>query len=71
MADSIADNAMLYKKNVYTYILPKLCAEHIESTLFTLNFAGHKFVNIGIDSTEKFQVSVHLLTACENISRFS
>jgi len=55
-------NADLYKKT-FTYVLPSLSTELIESSSFTFDFVARKFVNVGIDPTEKFQVVVHILTS--------
>ncbi|KAF0750963.1 Uncharacterized protein FWK35_00014216 [Aphis craccivora] len=65
---SIADNSALYKKKTFTYVPPTLPAELIESTSYTLDFAPRKFVQIGIDPSEKLQVFVHLLTSSRYVT---
>ncbi|KAL4083534.1 hypothetical protein QTP88_028850 [Uroleucon formosanum] len=55
------------KKKTFTYVPPTPPAELIESTSYTLDFAARKFVHIGIDPTEKFQVVVHLLTSSRHV----
>ncbi|KAL4084266.1 hypothetical protein QTP88_028091 [Uroleucon formosanum] len=57
----------IYKKKTFTYVPPTPPAELIESTSYTLEFAARKFVHIGIDPTEKFQVVVHLLTSLRHV----
>ncbi|KAL4153099.1 hypothetical protein QTP88_000932 [Uroleucon formosanum] len=57
----------IYKKKTFTYVPPTPPAELIESTSYTLDFAARKFVHIGIDPTEKFQVVVHLLTSSRHV----
>jgi len=67
MAGSIKDNAALYKKYTFAYVPPTPPAELIESTNYTLDFTNRKFVHIGIDPTENFQVAVHLLTSSRHV----
>ena len=67
MAGSIANNAALYKKNAFTYVPPSPPAELMESTSYTLDFAARKFVHIGIDPSDKFQVVVHFLTPSRHV----
>ncbi|XP_060859183.1 uncharacterized protein LOC132936464 [Metopolophium dirhodum] len=62
MAGLIENMAAIYKKN-YTYVPPTPPAELIDSTSYTLDFVARKFIHIGIDPTENFQVAVHLVTS--------
>ncbi|XP_003244216.1 uncharacterized protein LOC100569355 [Acyrthosiphon pisum] len=68
MAGSIEDNAALYKKKTFAYVQPTPPAELIESTTYTLDFTNRKFVHIGIDPTEHFQVAIHLLTSSRHVN---
>ncbi|XP_050066079.1 uncharacterized protein LOC126555165 [Aphis gossypii] len=63
MAGSIADNTTFYKKKTYTYVPPSPPAELIDPLSYTIDFAARKFLQIGIDPSEKFQVVVHVLTS--------
>jgi len=67
MAGSIEDNAALYKKKTFTYVPPSPPAELIESTSYTINFPARKFILVGIDPTDNFQVAVHLLTSSRHV----
>ncbi|XP_022163096.1 uncharacterized protein LOC111028673 [Myzus persicae] len=67
MAGSITNNAALYKKNAFTYVPSSPPAELIESTSYTHDFAARKFVHIGIDPSEEFQVVVHFLSPSRHV----
>jgi hypothetical protein len=54
-------SAALYRKKTFIYVTPSPPAELIESTSYTLDFAARKFVQIGVDPTEKFKAVVHFL----------
>lgn len=62
MADSTAIKKL-------TYILPIPPAELIDSSNYTLNFAGRKFLNAGLDPTDEYTV-VPTITppSCVNIA---
>ncbi|KAF0730962.1 Uncharacterized protein FWK35_00026694, partial [Aphis craccivora] len=63
MAGSIAENTTLYKKKTYTYVPPSPPTQLNDSSSYTIDFAARKFLHIGIDPSEKFQVVVHVLTS--------
>lgn len=66
MAGSIGNMAAVYKKQ-YKYVPPTPPAELIESTSYSLDFAARKFVHIGIDPSEKFQVVIHFITSARYV----
>lgn len=68
MAGSIRNMEEIYEKTKnFTYVPPTPPAELIDSTSFTLDFATRKFIHIGIDPTDEFQVVVHLLTPSRHV----
>ena len=56
MAGPVANMVDIWKKKPFKYIPPSPPAELIETTSYTLDFANRKFVHIGIEPTEKYQV---------------
>uniref|UniRef100_A0A2S2NMC1 Uncharacterized protein n=1 Tax=Schizaphis graminum TaxID=13262 RepID=A0A2S2NMC1_SCHGA len=62
MAGSIVDNANLYSKT-FKYVPPTPPANLIDSTNYTLHFNTRKFIHIGIDPTDNFNVVIHVITA--------
>jgi len=65
MADSIQLN---YKKQTYKYVPPSPLTNLIETTVFTIDFAERKFLFIGFDPTDNFNVRIHILTPSRHIS---
>ncbi|KAE9521246.1 hypothetical protein AGLY_018358 [Aphis glycines] len=55
-------------KKAFTYVPPSPPAYLIESTTYTLDFVTRKFLHIGIDPTENFQVAVHLITSSRHVN---
>jgi len=51
----------------FTYVAPAPPAEFIESTSFTLDFTDRKFIHIGIDPTNNFNVMIHIITQSRHI----
>lgn len=68
MAGSIQNMAALYNKKSFTYISPKSPAKLMESTNFTINFKSRKFVHVGIDPADKFNVTIHILTSSRHVN---
>jgi hypothetical protein len=68
MVGSIADNASIYKKQPYKYVPPTPPSNLIDSTTFVLDFTDRKFVHIGLDPADEFNVAVHILTSSRHIS---
>ena len=58
--------AAVYKKT-FTYVPPSPPAELIETTSYTINFTARKFILVGIDPTDNFQVTVYLLTPSRHV----
>lgn len=67
MAGSIADNADLYNKT-FKYVPPTPPAYLIDSTSYTIHFNTRKFVHIGIDPANKFNVSIHVITSSRYVN---
>lgn len=66
MAGSIVNNAAAYKK--YNYVAPKPPSELIDSTMFVIDFPGRKFLNVGLDPINDFNVAVHIITPYRHVS---
>jgi hypothetical protein len=62
MANSIADNTGLSKKNAFTYIPPTPPSELVDSANFTIDFVERKFLNVGLDPAQQFNVSILIIT---------
>ncbi|KAF0711571.1 Uncharacterized protein FWK35_00024495, partial [Aphis craccivora] len=62
MAGSITDYAKVYSK-VFKYVPPTPPSHLMDSTNFTIHFNNRKFILIGINPTEKFNVRVHIITS--------
>lgn len=67
MAGPVANMADIWKKP-FKYTPPSPPVELIESTSYTIDFTNRKFVHIGIDPTENFQVAIHLLTSSRYVN---
>jgi len=61
MTGSIENMTAIYKKK-YIYVPPTPPTELIESKNFTINFTERKFLHVGLNPTEKFDVSVLIIT---------
>jgi hypothetical protein len=68
MAGSIVDNASIYKKQPYKYVPPAPPNNLIDSTTFVLDFTDRKFIHIGLDPADQFNVALHILTSSRHIS---
>lgn len=67
MADSIIDNAAIYKKKTFTYVPPSTPAPLLDTTSFTLDFTARKFILVGINPTDDFQTVIHILTSSRHV----
>jgi len=57
MAGSISEMNRLYK-----YVAPTSPAELIDCTNFTIDFENRKFLNVGFDSKDQFNIVVQIIT---------
>lgn len=67
MAGSIGNMTEVSQKKNFAYVPPSPPANLIESSTYTLDFVARKFIHIGIDPTENFQVAVHLITSSRHV----
>jgi hypothetical protein len=65
MAGSIEDNAAIYNKHVNKYVQPS--DELIDCSVFAIDFAERKFINIGLDPTNAFNVAVRIITSTRHV----
>ncbi|XP_022161029.1 uncharacterized protein LOC111027116, partial [Myzus persicae] len=63
MAESIRNMETIYQKKNFTYVPPTPPTELIESTNFTINFTERKFLHVGLNPAEKFDVSILIITS--------
>uniref|UniRef100_A0A2S2QVQ5 Uncharacterized protein n=1 Tax=Sipha flava TaxID=143950 RepID=A0A2S2QVQ5_9HEMI len=67
MASSIADNyAAVYKK--FRYVAPESPSNLIDQTGFNIDFQNRKFINIGLDPANDFNVYIHIITPSRYVS---
>jgi len=65
MAGSIADNAAIYNKQAHKWIQPP--SQLIDCSSFALDFAERKFIHIGLDPIDSFNVVIHLVTPSRHV----
>jgi len=58
MAGSITNMTAVYKNKTFTYVPPAPPAELIDYNNFILDFADRKFLNVGFDSEDKFNIVI-------------
>jgi hypothetical protein len=68
MAGSMEANSVTKTKRMYKYITPTPPSELIDSTTFVLNFTERKFIHIGLDPEDQFNVVIHIITPSRHIS---
>lgn len=68
MAGSIESNAAIYKKHVYKYIAPTPPTELLDSSVYVVDFTNRKFLHVGLDSQDNFNVAIHIITASRFIN---
>ena len=62
------ENSATKTKQTYKYIASAPPNELIDSTTFVLNFTERKFIHIGLDPENQFNVAVHIITRARHIS---
>jgi len=67
MAGSIRNMAAVYKKN-FTYVPPTPPAELIDCNNFILDFPDRKFLNVGLDLEDNFNIVIHIITPSRYVS---
>ncbi|KAF0771148.1 Uncharacterized protein FWK35_00003043 [Aphis craccivora] len=68
MIGSITNNAALYKKKTFIHVPPAPPADLIDCSNFILDFADRKFLNVGFDSEDKFNIVIHIITPSRYVS---
>lgn len=61
MSNSIFENASVLNKQLYKYVQSTLPAELHNFSSYILDFTNHKFIQIGINLTNMFAVTVHII----------
>jgi hypothetical protein len=65
MAGSIVNNIAARS---YKYIAPTPPSNLIDSTTFTIDFAARKFISVGLDPADQFNVVAHIITPSRYVS---
>lgn len=65
MADS---NTTMVEKQTYKYIAPTPPSELLDSSTFVIDFTNRKFVHVGFDPQNNFDVMIHIITPSRYIS---
>ncbi|XP_026809303.1 uncharacterized protein LOC113551321 [Rhopalosiphum maidis] len=68
MVGSIANMKKHYNQKSFTYVPPTPPAELIDCDNFILDFADRKFLNVGFDSEDKFNIVIHIITPSRYVS---
>ncbi|XP_060874784.1 uncharacterized protein LOC132948372 [Metopolophium dirhodum] len=68
MVGSIGNMAVVYKKKKFTYVPPTPPAELIDCNNFILDFPDRKFLNVGLDSEDNFNIAIHIITPSRYVS---
>ncbi|CAI6364373.1 unnamed protein product [Macrosiphum euphorbiae] len=55
-------------ERVYKYIAPAPPAELIDCTNYTIDFVNRKFLQLGIDPTQQFNVCVRIITSSRYVN---
>ena len=65
MVALIDENSNAHKR--FKYIAPTPPTSLIDNTCFTIDFVDRKFIHIGLDTSNNFNVVIHLITASRHI----
>lgn len=65
MAESIEANVVTYKH--FKYVSPTSPANIVDSTVFTLDFVDSKFINVGFDQPDDFNVMIQKVTPSRHV----
>jgi hypothetical protein len=60
MVGSMESNT--FKKQMYKYVAPTPPSELLDSSTFVMDFTNRKFVHVGLDSQDNFNVVIHIVT---------
>lgn len=52
----------------YVYVPPKPPGNLIDCTSFTIHFTDRKFIQIGLDPSDDYNVKIHIITASRHVS---
>jgi hypothetical protein len=58
----MVDSNEVNKKQMYKYVPPTPPSNLIDSTTFVLDFTNRKFLHIGFDSYDNFNIVIHIIT---------
>lgn len=67
MAGSLESNADIYVKKTFVYVPPSPPSSLIDCSNYSFDFVGRKFLNIGLDPTENFNVMIHIITSSRHV----
>jgi hypothetical protein len=65
---AVAMESVLSKKQNYEYITPSPLNNLIDSSAFTIDFTNRKFLQVGLDPENNFNVSIHIITPSRHIA---
>lgn len=68
MAGSIEANLSAYKKQTFNYIPPTPPSHLIDTTSFILHFDSRKFLHVGLDVQNNFEIAVNIITPSRYVS---
>lgn len=66
MTGLIKKNELTYKKRKYSTLRPP--HELIDCTVFTIDYSSRKYIQIGLDPKETFNVKIHILTSTSYVT---